>query len=123
MSKKIQDAIQDAVKRGSAIKAQIKDLSAELKEIETFLIEAGGGEDADGHTAKVIESTPVIAAPEDIEDAKALAGEHFGKLFEVVKTHKPVKSFREVAAALLGKKAGKLIALCEKPKAAWLKWS
>jgi hypothetical protein len=119
MSKKIQTL----VSRGHIIKSQIKDLSVELKEIEAELIEVGGGEDAEGRKAVVIESTPTIAAPEDIEDAKAIAGEHFGKLFEVVKTHKPVKSFREVAAALLGKKAGKLIALCEKPKAAWLKWS
>lgn len=119
MSKKIQDA----VKRGTAIKAQIDDLKSELKEIEVVLIEAGGGEDADGHKAKLIEASSTLSAPEDIEDAKAIAGEHFGKLFELVKTHKPVKSFREVAVALLGKKAGKLIALCEKPKAAWLKWS
>lgn len=119
MSKKIQTL----VTRGHIIKSQIKDLSAELKEIEAELIEVGGGEDADGRKATVIEASSTLSAPEDIEDAKTIAGEHFGKLFELVKTHKPVKSFREVAAALLGRKAGKLIALCEKPKAAWLKWS
>lgn len=119
MSKKIQTL----VTRGHIIKSQIKDLNGELKEIEEALIEVGGGEDDDGRKAVVIEASSTLSAPEDIEDAKAIAGEHFGKLFELVKTHKPVKSFREVAAALLGRKAGKLIALCEKPKAAWLKWS
>lgn len=119
MSKKIQSL----VTRGHIIKSQIKDLNGELKEIEAALIEAGGGEDADGRKATVIEATTTLSSPEDIEEAKAIAGEHFSKLFEVVKTHSPVKSFREVAAALLGRKAGKLIALCEKPKKAWLKWS
>lgn len=120
MSKKIQSL----VSRGHIIKSQIKDLSAELKEIEAALIEVGGGEDETGNKAAVIESKPTIATPEDISEAQTLAGEAFGKLFEVVKTHKPVDAFREVARALLPKKAAeKLIALCEKPKKPWLKWS
>lgn len=121
MSKKIEAQ----VTRGHQIKAQIKDLTAELKGIEAELLEAGGGEDADGRKATVIEATTTLAEPEDIEAAKALAGdEAFKKLFEKSTSHKPVKSFREIAQALLTPaKARKLIELCEKPKAAWLKWA
>lgn len=116
--------IQALVTRGHQVKAQIKDLSAELKEIEEKVIEAGGGEDADGRKAQVVESAPTISTPDDIEGAQAIAGESFSKLFDVVKTHKPVKGFREVAKALLTKaKCAKLIALCEKQKAPWVKWS
>lgn len=120
MSKKIEALIQ----RGYQLKDQIKDLTTELKDIEGKLMEAGGGELEDGRKVIVIESAPSITAPEDISEAQAIAGDAFGKLFEVVKTHKPVKSFREVAAAVLTKaKAAKLIKLCEKPKAPWLKWA
>lgn len=120
MSKKIEAL----VSRGHHIKSQIKDLSAELKDIEAALLEAGGGEDADGRKAVVIESAPAIVVPDSIEDAQGIAGEHFGKLFEKVVTYKPVKSFREVAAALLTKaKSARLISLCEKSKAPWIKWS
>lgn len=120
MSKKI--AAQ--VARGHQIRAQMKDLKEELASIEADLIEAGGGEDAEGRKAIVVESAPAIAAPEKIEDAQGIAGDHFGKLFEKVVTYKPVKSFREVAGALLTKaKAGRLISLCEKAKAPYIKWS
>ena len=120
MSKKIEAL----VTRGHHIRAQMKDLKDELAGIEHSLIDAGGGEDADGRKATVIESAPSIAVPENIDDAQGIAGEHFGKLFEKVVTYKPVKSFREVAGALLTKaKAGRIISLCEKPKAPWIKWS
>jgi hypothetical protein len=119
MSKKISAL----VTRGTALKAQIKDLGTELKEIEAALIEAGGGENDDGNKAIVIESAPTIAAPEDLDEVRELLGEHFGKCFDKVVSYKPVKSFREVVSALAGRKAGKIITACETPKKPWLKWS
>lgn len=120
MSKKIESLVTN----GHALKAQIKDLTAELKEIEAQLLEAGGGEDPEGRKALVIESKPTVGTPEDITQAQAIAGDCFGKLFEKTIVYKPVKSFADVAKALLPKaKAAKLVALCEVIKKPYLKWA
>lgn len=121
MSKKIEAL----VLRGTEVRARIDELKAEMAEITENLIEAGGGLHPEtGHKALLIEPKPMIVMPESLDDVQALAGEHFGKLFETVKSHKPVKSFEDVAKALLPKgKASKLIALCQKAKTPFLKWS
>lgn len=112
MSKKIEAL----VTRGHHVRGQMNVLKDELTGIESSLI------DADGRKTTVVESDPSIAVSENIEDAQGVACERFGKLFEKVVTYKPVKSFCEVTAALLTK-AARIISLCEKPKAPWIKWN
>jgi len=114
------------VSEGTKLKETIKANQARVKEIEGLLIAEGAGDyqDKDGHVAKVIQPSSSVGMPDDLEGAREIAGDSFGKLFDRVITFKPVKSFKEVAAALLTKgKANKLIGLCESAKTAYVKWS
>jgi hypothetical protein len=52
----------------------------------------------------------------EVGPVKELAGENFPKLFFA--SYKPAKSFRDLAPALLGAKAEKLLALCEEGSSA-----
>jgi hypothetical protein len=121
--------IEKLVAEGSALKIEIKEKSARLKEIEEMLIVTGVGdyEDNDGHKAKVIQPSNGISFPADEGDqvkVRELCGAFFGKLFEKVTTQKPVKNFEQVAAALLPKGAfNRLVKLCASEKSAYVKWS
>lgn len=118
----------DLVAEGARLKDSIKAQSTRLKEIEAELISLGQGvtEDGHGHKANVIQPSAGVSFPADEESAakvRELAGEFFGKLFERVITQKPVKAFREIAAAVLPKKAAeKIVTLCESEKSAYVKW-
>lgn len=123
-------SIPDLVAEGARLKQTIKDGTARLKEIEAFLIEnagVGAHNDSDGNTATVVQPTDSIALPADDESTakvREIMGDNFGKLFERSVSHKPVKGFREVAAALLGKRSfTRLINLCSVAKSAYVKWS
>lgn len=118
--------------------AQIKLLQAELKPKKEAILEAvrtrqnelqpteNDGRswrlaEADREIARVIFPAPSLKAfPCDdpkSERVHQLAGPHFTKLFDDQLLYRPVKAFRQVAEALLAKKAGKLIELCETPTA------
>ncbi len=74
---------------------------------------------AEGCKVKVAFPSPSLEkVPEGSleEQARTASGEHFKTLFEKVTLYKPVKGFRELAAALLKKKAWQLLGLVEKPK-------
>lgn len=78
---------------------------------------------ADGCAATVAFPAPTLKSKIDgegkaIEKVKAAAGRVFDRLFRPAVTYKPVDNFREEAAALLGKDAGKLVKLCQTESAA-----
>lgn len=116
-----------AVAQGARLKDEIRVRTDELKDLEKQLIACGAGkyEGLHGEECNVIAPGPGIKpGDEDIAACKEIAGEHFGKLFEKVTSFKPVKSFREVAAALLTKaKCAKVIAAVEKASSPFVKWA
>jgi hypothetical protein len=115
----------------------IRDQTERLKELKAALAtEAdsraddatptdGGGtsitfEGADGCYARVTTNgatlkSSIKAEGKDIEKVKAAAGLHFNRLFETVLAYSPVEGFRDQAASLLGRDAGKLLKLCSSP--------
>lgn len=115
------------VTEGFALKREIETKQARLKEIADALVERGAGTYEDGKGASctvVVPSAGIKPSEEDVEVCKDIAGEHFAKLFEKAVSFKPVKAFREVAAALLSKaKCAKLIAQVEKASSAFVKWA
>lgn len=103
------------VTEGVALDERIKADSARLREIKAALVAAGPGDyqGAEGARAAVIDVGSSIKLV-DLDAARLLAGDAFGKLFDRITSHRPVKAFREVAAALLPKaKARRLIEACE----------
>ena len=80
------------------------------------LIKKGAGEyiGSDGKRVLVTFPGPKLSPLLELAPVRELAGPHFKKLFDAVTVYKPVKAFREVAAALLGRQAAKLVRLCEK---------
>jgi hypothetical protein len=121
------DAIFDLVGEGAALDAEIKAKAKRLAEIKAALGLLAPGEyvGRNDTRAKVIAPAASLKVDDDqLDSIRAVAGETFGKLFERVTSFRPVKSFRDVAAALLPKpKAAKLVALCEVPAAVQVRFS
>jgi len=117
------------VTEGYTIRVRIKELQKELKDLETELMEYGVGEyeDSDGQRALVIQPKDSFGTPKEaqaFEAVKELLGETFPKLFERTITYSPVKSFEDVAKALLPPKVfKKVLDLMRVGKAAYIKWS
>jgi hypothetical protein len=121
------DEIITLVDRGSKLKSEIRLKQEELKEIDAKLIERGSGtyHGTNGTTCTVVVPNPGIKPSEDdVRLAMEVAGDHASKLFDKTVLYKPVKSFREVATALLTKaKAAKLINICLKASSPFVKWA
>lgn len=131
--------LKQLVTQAVCLDRDITELAAQLKEMKAFLItEAqsrpdehtttdGGGASlvltgTDGCVCCVAFPAPTLKAKIDgegktIEKVKAAAGRVFDRLFRPAVTYKPVDNFREEAAALLGKDAGKLVKLCQSESA------
>jgi len=119
--------VEPIVTEGAKLKARIKADSERLKEISERLVAEGAGEyhGAEGVKAIVVVPGPSLKpAAETIDALKTTLGDSFGKLFDRVVSYKPVKSFREVAGALMTKaKATRLIVQCEVAATPFVKWS
>lgn len=123
------------VTRSVALDRQIQDLTEQLKECKEQLTaeavsrrdehvntENGGSSwtatAPDGSIARVTFPAPSLKAKVDAEakgfdKVKAAAGKAFDALFKPSVTWRLVAGFRDEAARLLGKDAGKLIRLCQ----------
>lgn len=108
---------------GAKLKEAIKTASTRLKEIEAELIQDGPGKFAE--CTIVGESTQVIVPEgEDDEKVQALAGEHYGKLFERVTSWRCVKGFKDVVTAIFpARTAEAILKRCTKTKAGFVKWN
>jgi len=119
----------EIVDRCHELEAQIKPAQEELKTLKGQLIDGGAGvyHGTDGRKATVISVSEKLEPnpnEEAVLAAKKIAGETFEKLFEKVVTYRPLKSFRELALALLTPaKARKVITACEKPGYTFVKLS
>lgn len=118
------------IAEAAALDRQIKALTDDLKARKEILIQEARAREKEhrptdgGGSVFELESLLKITFPaaslkaipaDDDRSAKIhdLAGKHFCALFEDLLLYKPVKAFRDLARALLGKKAEKLIELCE----------
>lgn len=123
--------ISQLVAEGASLKASITSQSTRLKEIERTLITYGSGTHTDGSDggakAQVIPATVSMTLPDnaaDVDQLKELLGEHSAKVLESSKTYKLVKGFKDKVAVLFKKReVNKILKLCTKPKAAYVKWS
>lgn len=121
--------VSDLVDEGVRVQASMKENKKRLEEISAELIARGAGEHTgtDGRKANVIFPSAAVKTPKDEESlarVKKLTGTLFAKLFDKKTTFSPVKSFRDVAAALLTPaKASKVIAECEEEPKAYVKFS
>lgn len=128
---KLKQLVTEAV----ALDRDIREQEARLKELKSALITEAesrpdelkptdnGGRSlvfvgTDGCVCCVAFPAPSLKAKIDgegraIEKVKAAAGRVFDRLFRPAVAYKPVENFREEAAALLGKDAGKLVKLCQ----------
>lgn len=133
---KLQQLVTEAV----LLDRDIREQEARLKELKTALAteaesrpdelkptENGGKSlsftGLDGCICCVAFPAPTLKSKIDgegkcIEKVKAAAGRVFDRLFRPSVTYRPVDNFRDEAAALLGKDAGKLIKLCQTESAA-----
>ena len=85
-------------RKAARLDAEIKARQDELAALKAALVEGGA---ADYGVCKVIFPSPSLKATDmGLATVKELAGAHFKKLVESVQVFKPVKGFREVAAAL-----------------------
>ena len=123
--------ISQLVAEGASLKASITSQSTRLKEIERTLITYGSGTHTDGSDggakAQVIPATVSMTLPDnaaDVDQLKELLGEHSAKVLESSKTYKLVKGFKDKITVLFKKReVNKILKLCTKPKAAYVKWS
>lgn len=116
------------IRRGKELDQRIKEDSEELRKIRTQIIAEGVGrhEGACGSEALVIQPNPNLNPDADAIEVvrKLIPAVQFSKLFRTVTTTKPVDAFRQVAAAVVSPKVlPKVIAACEKPSAAQVKFS
>ena len=118
------------IDEGAEIKARIKADTERLKEIEATLMESlapGKHPGTDGVCCTIIapESSLKLKS-DDVDEVRATLGDDsFKKLFDRTVSFKPVKSFREVLAALAdGKRvANKVLALMDTPSSPSVKWA
>ena len=115
------------VAKAYALLAEIAAKTEALSEIEAQLIKQGAGRYCDDgempRCCTVVAATAAITGaisyelPEGQEDdARRLAGEKFGDLFDRRVTYSPCKSFEDITPKLLPPaRAQKLIALCLVP--------
>lgn len=109
-------------KRLDELKTSLKDEAARRKGEQ---VETGNGgrswryEGEDGSICNVVFAAPLLESVvkgEAFEPLKALAGAVWKKLFTFETSYKLIPNFRAAAAGFLGTdKAGKLVALCERP--------
>lgn len=108
---------------GQKLHQEIKDKKKRLDEIAAELLK--------GDTGKFPECTVVgessqVVVPEGDDDTRvqALAGDHYGKLFEKVQSWKCVKGFTDVVNAIFpARTAEAILKRCTKPKAGFVKWN
>lgn len=123
--------ISQLVAEGASLKASLTAQAARLKEIERSLITYGSGTHTDGSDggakAQVIPATVAISLPDnasEVDQLKELLGEHSGKVLESLRAYKLVKGFKDKITVLFKKReVNKILKLCTKPKAAYVKWS
>lgn len=126
--------LKDLVFEAISLEQNISQCTNRLKEIKTLLVnEARSREDEHvategGGSSWTTQSTngcarvtfpgaklkaTIKGEGKCIEKIKEVAGKLFARLFIPSVTYKPVPNFRDEAAALMGRTAGKLIKLCE----------
>lgn len=116
------------IHRGHALRTQIAALKEELAGLEKHLctLPPGSyrGEDSREKANVILPSSAIKPSPDAVAAVRKLVpAALFGKMFERVVAHKPVKGLRDVAAAILTPaKAAKVIALCEVPGAPYVRW-
>ncbi len=121
--------VSDLVDEGVRLQASMKENKKRLEEITSELIKRGAGEHTGtaGRKALVICPSAAVKTPKDDDSlarVRKLAGSLFSKLFDKKVSYTPVKSFREVAAAVLTPaKAAKVIAECEEEPKSYVKFS
>lgn len=113
---------------GSRLKARISADSKRLKEIEGALVNLPPGTHEGENGAKCQVIAPAASIKLDSDDAEtvkeAVGADAFSKLFDRVVSFKPVKSFRDILGALVGKREqNKVLRLTEKPGTAYVKWA
>ena len=115
------------LRRGLAIKAEQKKLSAELEEINQALISLGSrnvSADGVGQATVIIPAPKFAPEPGDIEEVRDLIGDDaFKKLFDRAVVYTAKKAARHIAPALLTPaKLDKFLAVCEKPLKPYVIW-
>lgn len=115
-------AIKKTVSRLHLLREEIAVRQEEFKTLSTDLCDLGKGDylGLNEEVVKVVEvkegSPSYKLAPADLDTAKEIAGDSFGKVFDKKITFEPCSSFADVVAKLLPKNiAAKLLALVEKP--------
>ena len=117
------------VSQAHAERATIEGARARLAELEKRLLALAPGKyqgTQPGEQVQVIQPAPSLKpSPEAIEFVRAqVEPDEAKRLFERVVSYKPVKSFRDIARAILTKaKAAKSIAACEVLSAPCLRWN
>jgi hypothetical protein len=127
--------LKTTVEKAIALDRHIRDEQQQLKEIKRLLVKEaqsrpdelvptdGGGSsirfvDWNGCAANVAFPAPTLKSTIDgvgktIEKIMEAAGSNFYGLFDETPAWKPKAAFRDLAAELLGRGAGKLIRLCQ----------
>lgn len=119
---RINHAVDEAIRLHASIEADKK----RLDEIKEQLAELTAGKyfGLGGQRITVVAAGTAIKPGESqVAAARTLAGKHAGKLFTRQIVFKPVGSFRDIVLALLTpKKAEKILALCEVPTSAQVRF-
>jgi hypothetical protein len=119
--------IRELVTRGCELDEVVKAAQAKLGEIRAQLGELAPGkyEGANATSCTVVWPGPSLKVDEEtIQNLRAkLVAADFQKLFDKVVSWKPVRSFRDVAAAVLGKKAKAVVESCEVPSSPQVKFA
>lgn len=120
--------IANLIARGAKLKASIAEQTKELKEIEADILRrcAPGKHQGDENTScsVIAPAATIKLSTEDVDKVKELTGdETFKKLFERTVTFKPVKAFRDLLAALVGKREQKkVLELTQGESTSYVKW-
>ena len=120
---RIRSLVDESVRLNDSIEADV----ARLGELKELLLELPPGRycgsNLTGRVLVVPSSTAIKPGEAQVAAARALAGKHAAKLFTREVSYKAVKGLRDIATALLTPaKARKLIALCEVPTAAQIRF-
>lgn len=127
--------LRTTIARAIALDREIRELETELKTVKAQLVTEAGGRtdehqpteqggsswsaaDPDSGIVRVTFPAPSLKSRIDgeakgFDKIKLAAGAAFDRLFRPVLAYRPVDSFRDAAAAELGRSAPKLIRLCE----------
>lgn len=129
-AKKISPAEQarPLIDQGNAIRAEIRQKTGELKDLEAKIIAAldsGEHQGPAGGKCLVVKPGPSIKIKKgDIEAARKILGRLFAKLFyKKEPVFAPVKAFREVGKAVVTEsRLKRVLAILEKPAEPYIKW-